>query len=191
MKKLSVLFDAPKRSGNHFALALLTKSFPSVNFFWGYKNQHKPKSFTISKEKVNYILTVLRYPLDSIVSTVVVWKQETKETILSSIDSNKKMLQSMLDNANNIHISLFEDLTNNTPKYISDVSKILKTQPNDLDYNDIKDKLKDYYDDFLYVAPIDNQVNKDIARKFLLDNYKKEIDECIDLYNLLQKYITK
>jgi hypothetical protein len=49
--------------------------------------------------------------------------------------------------------------------------------------------LKDYYGDFLYVAPIDNQANKDIAKKFLLDNYKKEVDECIDLYkSLIENY---
>ena len=183
------MFDTPLRSGSHLATATLAESFPDIKFYWGYKNQHNPKSFAIPKEKANHVLTVLRNPLDSIVSTVVVWKQETKKVILSSIDNNKKMLQSMLDNSNNIHISSFEDLTNNTPKYISDVSKILKTQPVDLNYDDIKNKLKNYYGDFLYVAPIDNQVSKDIAKKFLLDNYKKEIDECIDLYKSLQKYV--
>jgi len=189
MEKISVMFDAPLRSGSHLAAATLADSFPDIKFYWGYKGQHKPESFAIPKEKIDHTLTVLRYPLDSIVSTVVVWRQETKEAILSSIDSNKKMLQSMLDNTNNIHIFSFEDLTNNTPKYISDVSKILKTQPTDLDYDNIKDKLKDYYGDFLYVAPINNQASKDIARKFLLDNYKKEVDECIDLYKSLQQYV--
>ena len=183
------MFDAPRRSGNHFAVSTLSKSFPNINFYWGYEIQHNPKSFAISKEKTKHILTVLRDPLDSIISTVVVFKLQTKELILSNIDDNKKMLQSMLDNINNINVSSFEDLTNNTPKYIGDVSKILESQPSDLQYDNIKDKLQNYYGNFLYVAPIDNQASKDIARKFLLDNYKKEIDECIDLYKSLQEYV--
>lgn len=189
MKKISVMFDSPLRSGSHLAVATLVNSFPDIKFYWGYKSQHRPESFTISKEKAKYILTVLRNPLDSIISEVVVWKLQTKESILSSIDNNKKMLQSMLNNIDTVCISSFEDLTNNTSKYINDVSKILETQPVDLDYDDIKNKLQDYYGDFLYVAPINNQAEKKSAKELLLTEYKKEVDECIDLYKSLQQYV--
>ena len=189
MDKVSVMFDAPARSGNHLAVATLADSFPDIKFYWGYPNQHSPKSFALPKEKAKHILTVLRNPLDSLVSVVVVWKLQTKESILSNIDDNKKMLQSMLDNINGIHISSFEDLTNNTQKYINDMSKILEAQPVDLDYKDIKDKLQNYYADFLYVAPIDNQAEKNAAKELLLAEYKNEIDECLDLYKSLQQHI--
>lgn len=189
MDKISVMFDAPARSGNHFAVAMLADSFPDVKFYWGYPIQHSPKSFALPKEKAKHILTVLRNPLDSIVSLLVVFNLQTSEAILSNIDDNKKMLQSMLDNINNIHISSFEDLTNNTPKYIRDMSKILESQPVDLDYNNIKNKLKDYYLDGFYVAPVDNQSKKDVAKELLLTEYKKEVDECIDLYKSLQQYV--
>lgn len=189
MEKISVMFDAPHRSGNHLAVATLADSFPDIKFYWGYGKQHKPESFALPKEKAKHILTVLRNPLDSIISEVVVWKLQARESILSGIDNNKKMLQSMLDNINNIHISSFEDLTNNTSKYISDISKILETQPVDLDYDYIKNTLQDYYGDFLYVAPIDNQAEKNAAKELLLTDYKKEVDECIDLYKSLQQYV--
>jgi uncharacterized protein YoxC len=132
---------------------------------------------------------VLRNPLDSIISVVVVWKLQTKESILSAIEDNKKMLESMLDNVNGIHISSFEDLTNNTPKYIDDVSKVIENKPVDLDYDEIKDKLQNYYPDFLYVAPINNQLEKNAAKELLLAEYKNEIDECIELYKSLQQYV--
>jgi hypothetical protein len=189
MNKVSVMFDAPARSGNHLAVATLSDSFPSIKFYWGYPRQHSPKSFFLPKEKAKHILTVLRNPLDSITSLLIVFNIQTNEAILSNIDDNKKMLQSMLDNINNIHIASFEDLTNNTAKYISDVSKILETTPVDLDYNDIKNKLQDYYLNGFYVSPIDNQIQKDNARELLVSNYKKEVDECIDLYKSLQQYV--
>ena len=189
MQNISVLFDAPRRSGNHFAVYTLAKSFPDINFYWGYEIQHNPKSFATSKEKAKHIFTVLRDPLDSIISTVVVFKLQTKESILSSIHDNKKMLQSMLDNINNINISSFEDLTNNTSKYIRDVSKILEFQPVDLDYGNIKDKLQNYYGNFLYVAPIKNQVEKNVVKELLLTEYKKELEECISLYKSLQQHV--
>ena len=187
MQDTSVMFDAPRRSGNHFAVSILAKSFPDINFYWGYEIQHNPKSFAISKEKAKHILTVLRNPLDSIISTVVVFELQTKESILSSIHDNKKMLQSMLDNINSIHISSFEDLTSNTSKYISDVSKILESQSADLDYDNIKDKLQNYYGNFLYVAPISNQMKKNAVKELILTEYKKEVEECTYLYKALQQ----
>ena len=186
---MSVLFDAPKRSGNHFAVSTLAKSFPDINFYWGYEIQHNPKSFATSKEKAKHIFTVLRDPLDSIISTVVVFKLQTKESILSSIHDNKKMLQSMLDNINNINISSFEDLTKNTPKYISDISKILDTKPVDVDINNIKNKLEQYNREDFYVIPVDNQIKKDALKKVILTNYKNEIEECLDLYQSLRQYV--
>jgi hypothetical protein len=189
MNQVSVIFDAPARSGNHLAVATLADSFPDIKFYWGYPNQHSPKSFALPKEKTKHILTVLRNPLESIISVVVVWKLQTKESILSAIEDNKKMLESMLDNVNRIHISSFEDLTNNTPKYIDDVSKVIENKPVDLDYDEIKDKLQDYYADFLYVAPINNQSEKNAAKQLLLAEYKNEIDECIELYKSLQQYV--
>jgi hypothetical protein len=189
MNQVSVMFDAPARSGNHLAVATLADSFPDIKFYWGYPNQHSPKSFALPKEKAKHILTVLRNPLDSIISVVVVWKLQTKESILSAIEDNKKMLESMLDNVNGIHISSFEDLTNNTPKYIDDVSKVIENKPVDLDYDEIKDKLQNYYPDFLYVAPINNQLEKNAAKELLLAEYKNEIDECIELYKSLQQYV--
>ena len=183
------MFDAPARSGNHLAVATLSDSFSNIKFYWGYPEQHSPDSFALPKEKAKHILTVLRNPLDSLISVFVVWKLQTKESRLSAIDDNKKMLQSMLDNVNRIHISSFEDLTNNTSKYINDVSKILETQPVDLDYNDIKNKLQNYYGDFLYVAPIDNQAEKNVAKELLLAEYKNEIQECLDLYQSLKQYV--
>ena len=95
MNQVSVMFDAPARSGNHLAVATLADSFPDIKFYWGYPNQHSPKSFTLPKEKAKHILTVLRNPLDSIISVVVVWKLQTKESILSAIEDNKKMLESI------------------------------------------------------------------------------------------------
>ena len=77
MDKVSVMFDAPARSGNHLAVATLADSFPDIKFYWGYPNQHSPKSFALPKEKAKHILTVLRNPLDSLVSVVVVCKPQT------------------------------------------------------------------------------------------------------------------
>ena len=180
-----VTFDAPMRSGNHFCASIISSYFPDIKLFWGYRYPHNPESFTLTKEKTEHILTVLRNPLDSVASLVIASIEETKE----GIDNNKKMLQSMLDNVDNIYISSFEDLTKNTPKYISDISKILDTKPVDVDINNIKNKLEQYNRENFYVIPVDNQIKKDALKKVILNNYKNEIEECLDLYQSLQQYV--
>ena len=180
-----VTFDAPMRSGNHFCASIISSYFPDIKLFWGYRYPHNPESFTLTKEKTEHILTVLRNPLDSVVSLVIASIEETKE----GIDNNKKMLQSMLDNVDNIRISSFEDLTKNTPKYISDISKILDIKPVDADIDNIKNKLKTYNRENFYVIPVDNQIKKDALKKVILTNYKNEIEECLDLYQSLRQYV--
>ena len=180
-----VTFDAPMRSGNHFCASIISSYFPDIKLFWGYRYPHNPESFTLTKEKTEHILTVLRNPLDSVASLVIASIEEIKE----GIDNNKKMLQSMLDNVDNIHISSFEDLTKNTPKYISDISKILDIKPVDADIDNIKNKLKTYNRENFYVIPVDNQIKKDTFKGLILTNYKNEIQECIDLYQSLKQYV--
>ena len=180
-----VTFDAPARSGNHFCASILSNYFPDIKLFWGYRYPHNPESFTLTKEKTEHILTVLRNPLDSVASLVIASIEEIKE----GIDNNKKMLQSMLDNVDNIHISSFEDLTKNTPKYINDISKILDIKPVDADIDNIKNKLKTYNRENFYVIPVDNQIKKDTFKGLILNNYKHEIAECLDLYQSLKQYV--
>lgn len=180
-----VTFDAPMRSGNHFCASIISNYFPDIKLFWGYRYPHNPESFTLTKEKTEHILTVLRNPLDSVVSLVIASIEEIKE----GIDNNKKMLQSMLDNVDNIHISSFEDLTKNTPKYISDISKILDIKSVDVDINNIKNKLEQYNRKDFYVIPVDNQIKKNALKKVILTNYKNEIEECLDLYQSLRQYV--
>lgn len=184
-----VTLDAPMRSGNHFCASIISSYFPYIKLFWGYKRPHNPESFTLTKEKTEHILTVLRNPLDSIVSSFILFNTPLDKSALDSINDNKKMLQSMLDNVDNIHISSFEDLTKNTPKYISDISKILDIKPVDADIDNIKNKLKNYNREDFYVIPVDNQIKKDIFKGVILNNYKNEISECLDLYQSLQQYV--
>lgn len=184
-----VTFDAPRRSGNHFSVVTISNYFPDIKLFWGYKRPHNPESFTLTKEKTEHILTVLRNPLDSIVSSFILFNTQLDKSALDNINHNKKMLQSMLDNVDNIHISSFEDVTKNTPKYISDISKILDTKTVDVDINNIKNKLKQYNREDFYVIPVDNQIKKDALKKVILTNYKNEIEECLDLYQSLRQYV--
>ena len=184
-----VTFDAPMRSGNHFCASIISSYFPDIKLFWGYEQPHNPKSFTLSKEKTEHILTVLRNPVDSIVSSFILFKTPLDKSALDNIIDNKEMLQSMLDNVDNIHISSFEDLTKNTPKYINDISKILDIKPVDADIDNIKNKLKTYNRENFYVIPIDNQIKKDTFKGLILNNYKHEIAECLDLYQSLKQYV--
>jgi hypothetical protein len=187
----SVLFDAPARSGNHFAVAILVKAFPDVKFYWGYKQQHSPHSFSLTKDKVNYILSVLRNPLDSIASLIALNKTYVDETIESYINDNKNIMTSILENKNNIHMFSFEYLTSDIKEYIKDVSKIVESEPVDIDYQKIKNTLDNYYGDGFYVYPIDNQEDKNVAKEVLLLSHTDKINECIDLYRSLQQYVIK
>lgn len=187
----SVLFDAPARSGNHLAVATLVKAFPDVKFYWGYKQQHSPHSFSLSKDKVDYILSVLRNPLDSVASLIALNKIYVDKTIESYINDNKNIMTSILENKNNIHMFSFEYLTSDIEEYIKDVSKIVESEPVDIDYQKIKNTLDNYYGDVFYVYPIDNQKDKNVAKEVLLLSHTDKINKCIDLYKSLQQYVIK
>lgn len=187
----SVLFDAPARSGNHLAVATLAKAFPDIKFYWGYKKQHNPESFFVKKDKVDYILSVLRNPLDSVASMITLYKTYENEDIELYINNNKDIMTSMLENKNNIHMFSFEYLTSNTEEYTKDISKIIESELVDIDYQKIKNTLDNYYGDGFYVYPIDNQEDKNVAKGMLLLKHTDAINECIDLYKSLQQYVIK
>lgn len=180
------MFDSPARSGNHFAIAMLAESFPDVKFYWGYPQQHSPESFSLPKEKADYIISILRHPLDCIISTIIVWNNRSNTGILSTINSYEIILKSMLDNKDKINFLLFEDLVSNPKQFLLDVKNILNVNMINIDCDDIKLKLTNYYKDFLYVVPINNDEEKQKVKNLLLSEYKNQIDYCINIYNELR-----
>jgi hypothetical protein len=179
----SILFDSTFRSGNHFTIALLKKSFPDINLYWGFKYQHNPESFNLSKDKFDYYMTVIRKPIDSIASQVLI---SSKEDINEIIIKYKLFLESVLNNKDKIHIYSFEDLINNPIKIIENIANELNIKFYTVDIDKLIKSFYKYNTQDFYVVPINNK-DKLVEIKLKLSeinffNLIKEIDE---LYNKL------
>jgi len=185
----SVIFDAPPRCANIWTISLINQAFPDIFQRWGYPIPHSPLSFTVVTHKFDAIVTTVRNPIDSLASQIVMFKtnvannREVNNLIQKQID----MLQSTLDNKNNVTIFTFETATQNPEKVISVLSNMLNLEPQPFDRETVFNSLNEAAQiNETYNVPINNQDDLDSAKIILQqERFADLLAKANDLYSKL------
>ena len=167
---LSVMFDAAPRCANVWAISLINQAFPNIFQRWGFPLPHSPSSFTEPTHKFGAVVTTIRNPIDSLASQIVMFKSDATNNreLNNLIQKHIDMLQSTLDNKNNVTIFTFETATQNPEKVISVLSNMLKLEAQPFNKDTIFDKLNEAVTlTETYNIPIDNQDELDAAKAVL------------------------
>jgi len=188
----SVIFDAPPRCANIWTISLINQAFPDIFQRWGYPIPHSPLSFTVVTHKFDAIVTTVRNPIDSLASQIVMFKtnvannREVNNLIQKQID----MLQSTLDNKNNVTIFTFETATQNPEKVISVLSNMLNLEPQPFDRETVFNSLNEAAQiNETYNVPINNQDDLDSAKIILQqERFADLLAKANDLYSKLLVY---
>jgi len=183
----SIMFDAPARCANIWTVSLINQAFPNIFQRWGYPIPHSPLSFTSTTHKFDAVVTTIRNPIDSLGSQIVMFKTDTKSNreLNNLIQNHIDMLQSTLDNNNNVTIFTFETATQNPEKVISVLSNMLKLEAQPFNKDAIFDKLNEVaVMSETYNIPVDNKDELDAAKSVL--NQERFVDlmaKANELYN--------
>ena len=167
---LSVMFDAAPRCANVWTISLINQAFPNIFQRWGFPLPHSPSSFTEPTHKFGAVVTTIRNPIDSLASQIVMFKSDATNNreLNNLIQKHIDMLQSTLDNKNNVTIFTFETATQNPEKVISVLSNMLKLEAQPFNKDTIFDKLNEAVTlTETYNIPIDNQDELDAAKAVL------------------------
>jgi hypothetical protein len=166
----SIMFDAPARCANVWTISLINQAFPDIFQRWGYPLPHSPSSFTPMTHKFNAVVTTIRKPIDSLSSQIVMFKPDVTNNrgLNNLIQKHIDILQSILDNKNNITIFTFEEVTQNPENVVSALSNILKVDAQPFNKDTIFDKLNQVaVMSETYNVPIDNKDELDAAKAVL------------------------
>lgn len=179
----SILFDAAVRSSNQFATTVINQMFPDAFKRWGYLTQHNPKSFLKGIQNFDLMVTVVRNPIDSIASDIVVSKSTSEDEIRACFNRCLDILKEINKYKNDICIFKFEEIINN-PSIIGNEISLRLNYPA-LDYDEQKvyealDKLPkiDYYP-----TPINNSELLNNAKNEISNTYADLLNECNTIYN--------
>jgi len=166
----SIMFDAPARCANIWTISLINQAFPNIFQRWGYPIPHSPLSFTPTTHKFDAVVTTIRNPIDSLGSQIVMFKTDvTNNRELNNLIQNHiDMLQSILDNKNNVTIFTFETATQSPESLISVLSNMIKLEAQPFNKDKIFDKLNQVaVMSETYNIPIDNKDELDAAKAVL------------------------
>lgn len=167
---LSVMFDAAPRCANVWTISLINQAFPDIFQRWGFPLPHSPSSFTEPTHKFGAVVTTIRNPIDSLASQIVMFKSDATNNreLNNLIQKHIDMLQSTLNNKNNVTIFTFETATQNPEKVISVLSNMLKLEAQPFNRDTIFDKLNEAVAlTETYNIPIDNKDELDAAKAVL------------------------
>lgn len=166
----SVMFDAAPRCANVWTISLINQAFPNIFQRWGFPLPHSPSSFTEPTHKFGAVVTTIRNPIDSLASQIVMFKPDVTNNreLNKLIQKHIDMLQSTLDNKNNVTIFTFETATQNPEDLISVLSNMLKLEAQPFNKDTIFDKLNEAVAlTETYNIPIDNKDELDAAKAVL------------------------
>jgi hypothetical protein len=189
----SILFDAPPRCANIWTISFINQAFPNIFQRWGYLKPHSYLSFGPAVEKFNVIATTLRMPIDSLASQIVMFETDTNNNreLNNLIQSHIDMLQSTLDNKNNVTIFTFETATQNPEKVISVLSNMLKLEAQPFNKDTVFNKLNEAIAlTETYNVPIDNKDELDAAKATLnQERFADLIAKANELYTKLLVFV--
>jgi hypothetical protein len=189
----SIIFDAPARCANVWTISLINQAFPNIFQRWGYPLPHSALSFTPMTHKFDAVVTTIRKPIDSLGSQIVMFKSDVSNNreINNLIQKHIDILQSTLDNKNNVTIFTFETVTQNPEKVISVLSNMLKLEAQPFNKDTIFDKLNEaIVATETYNIPIDNQDELDTAKAVLSQERFADLMAKVDeLYNKLLVFV--
>lgn len=166
----SVMFDAAARCANVWTISLINQAFPNIFQRWGYPLPHSTLSFTEPTHKFSAVVTTIRNPIDSLASQIVMFKPDVTNNreLNNLIQKHIDMLQSTLDNKNNVTIFTFETATQNPENLISVLSNMLKLEAQPFDRDTIFNTLNELANvSETYNIPVDNQDELDAAKAVL------------------------
>jgi hypothetical protein len=188
----SVIFDAPARCANVWTISLISQAFPDIFQRWGYPIPHSDLSFTPVTHKFDAVVTTIRNPIDSLASQIVMFKTNVTNNreVNNLIQKQINMLQSILDNKNNVTIFTFETATQNPEEVISVLSNMLNLEPEPFDRDTIFDRLNEAAQiNETYNVPVNNQDELDAAKTILQqERFADLLAKANDLYSKLLVY---
>jgi len=189
----SVMFDAPPRCGNIWTISIINQAFPNIFQRWGYPLCHSLLSFTEPTHKFDAIVTTIRKPIDSLASQIVMSNLDTTKNreLNNLIQKHIDMLQTTLDNKNNVTIFTFETATQTPEKVISVLSNILNLEAQPFNKDTVFDKLNEVAKlTEAYNVPIDNKDELDTAKAILnQERFADLMAKADELYNKLLVFV--
>jgi hypothetical protein len=189
----SVMFDAAPRCANVWTISLINQAFPNIFQRWGFPLPHSPSSFTEPTHKFGAVVTTIRNPIDSLASQIVMFKSDATNNreLNNLIQKHIDMLQSTLDNKNNVTIFTFETATQNPEKVISVLSNMLKLEAQPYDKDTIFNSLNELAIlSETYNVPVDNKDELDTAKAVLSQERFADLMAKVDeLYNKLLVFV--
>jgi hypothetical protein len=189
----SVIFDAPARCANVWTTSLIKQAFPNIFQRWGYPLPHSPSSFTEPTHKFSAVVTTIRKPIDSLGSQIVMFKPDVNNNreINNLIQKHIDMLQSTLDNKNNVTIFTFETATQNPEDLISVLSNMLKLEAQPYDKDTIFNALNELAIlSETYNIPVDNKDELDAAKAVLnQERFSDLMAKANELYTKLLVFV--
>jgi hypothetical protein len=182
----SIMFDSVVRSSNFWTVAVINQAFPQAFQRWGYLHHHNFESFSKGLENFDATVTVVRNPIDSLASSIVVFKLDTDEKIKHRIFEDKKMLIAAKNNKSNLLVFKFEDAINNPQQVTNAIGKVLNLTPQPFEAGPINEVLGQSSSESFYSIPIDNKEALDNAKEKLKDiTFADAIAEITEIYNEL------
>lgn len=182
--KISILLDSAPRSGNQFLNEIVFAAFPAIHQQWGANCiPHNVKSFELH-EDFDLIGAVVRNPVDSIASSMLVFDAIDDDKINEQINSTLNILKTINKNKDKISVFLFEDVINNLDAVLLDFSEKLKIEVEPFDLNRIMDYLLRERNGKRYATPVNNKEQLANAKLLLNQpNHAKSLDNCVSVYN--------
>lgn len=191
--KQSILFDAAPRCANIWTISFINQAFPDIFQRWGYLNPHSPESFTEISHIFGVVATTIRNPIDSLASQIVMFKTDVTNNreVNNLIQKHIDILQSTLDNKNNVTIFSFEAVTENPENVVSTLSNMLGVEAQSFDKDAVFNNLKEFAEiTDMYNVPINNQDKLDEAKTILnQERFADLMAKADELYNKLLVFV--
>jgi hypothetical protein len=192
INKPSILFDSAPRSANLWSIALLNQAFPNAYQRWGYPVQHSLESFKEKTNNFDAVITTLRNPIDALASEIVSFKIDINdnEKIIKIIKLHTNILQSILDNKNNIIIFSFEGITQHPEDVIKIIESILNINSEPFNEEELLKSISNFTSiDNKHHLPIENNDKISLAKSKLSEEvFADLINKVNDLYTTLIKF---
>lgn len=166
----SIILDSAPRSANRWLNAAVHQAFPQAFQRWGYLHQHNADTYKICKDKFDIVASIIRNPLDSLASNLVVFGVKEDADIIKEIQVITKILEEINANKDKISIFTFEEVTQNTEKVIEIIGSKLNLIPEPFNKTALEELLK-FTESNFYSIPQNNQNELDEAKE-LLNNPK-------------------
>jgi len=179
----SIMFDAAVRSSNQFTTTAINQMFPDAFQRWGYLTQHNPKSFLKGIQNFDLMVTVVRNPIDSIASDIVVSKSSSDEQVKECFARCLDILKEINKYKNDICILKFEEITNNPSIIGNEISSRLNYPALEYDEQKVYEALDKLPKIDYYPTPINNSDLLNDAKNTINTYYSDFLDECNSVYN--------